>query len=82
MVKTPMYGEVALSDALRRKRSDAEKRKRGEERVTLWLSPDAARALAHMTRGDKSRGAKTEAVNYALITTAQNEGMKVKGEKE
>jgi hypothetical protein len=75
MVKTPMYGEVPQTLAERRKRSDDEKRKRGEVRVTAWISPEAAHALEWLTRGKKARGAVADALNEALITCATSDGM-------
>ncbi len=50
--------------AQRRARSDAEKIARGEVRVNTWISPDAAKGLNEMTKGNNTRGAVQGALNY------------------
>ncbi|KVN83414.1 hypothetical protein WJ68_15985 [Burkholderia ubonensis] len=59
-----------MTAAERRKRSNADKVARGERHLNMWLSPDAAKALDHITGPDATRGAISEAVNEAIMAAA------------
>lgn len=59
--------ETPMTQPQRRKRSDDLKRERGEERLTMWLSPEASKALNQITGGSKERGVIQAAVNNALL---------------
>ncbi len=58
---------TAMSPAERRRKSDEEKRHRGEVRITAWISADAAAALMVLTEGRTERGAIKTAIEQALV---------------
>ena len=51
----------------RRRKSDAAKIERGEQRITTWISRDAAKALHKITGGSQAKGVIQEAINNALL---------------
>lgn len=55
----------------RRIKSDAEKIKRGERRLNVWISPETNRALHKLTGGSDDRGALKAAIEQALIDAAR-----------
>lgn len=69
MARTPM-AEKPMTDKERRRKSNAEKLRRGEHHLTMWLGPDAAAALRRMTGDNPARGAIKDAVETAIIKTA------------
>lgn len=60
-------------DKEKREDSDANKRARGERRVSTWIPKEAAAALDKLTGGSKSKGAVQEALVLALIATADRQ---------
>jgi len=56
-----------METATRRSKSDAEKRAKGEERVTAWISAEASAALAQLRAGGAS---KTDVISAALVAFA------------
>ncbi|MFM0608644.1 hypothetical protein PQR05_29360 [Paraburkholderia sediminicola] len=64
--KKAIYG-VPMTPAQRRAKSDADRTARGEQRRTIWLTPEAVAALNKVTGPDRSRAGIQDAVNEAVI---------------
>jgi hypothetical protein len=66
----PPLGNKAMNAVERRQKSDADKKKSGEARITTWVTKDAAKALNKLK---KAGGSTREIVSNSLIEAAERE---------
>jgi hypothetical protein len=77
MSRQRIYDE-AMTPLQRRQKSDADRKARGESRLTAWLSPEANAALRFMLEQQEKAGERADVaaiVSEALVWVAQAQGM-------
>jgi hypothetical protein len=77
MARQRIY-EDAMTPLERRQKSDADRKARGEQRMTAWLDVDAHAALRYLCERHTKAGERADVgaiASAALVALAQSEGM-------
>jgi hypothetical protein len=77
MSRQRIYDE-AMTPAQRRQKSDADRKARGEHRLTAWLGADAHAALYFLCERHTKTGERSDIgaiVSAAIVAAAEAEGM-------